>query len=55
MRRGLAPDAASSAETPVFMRVRRTAPKSTFNLPKSFVNGNLPVFSGNLLVFVDFH
>jgi hypothetical protein len=41
-------------ETPVFMRVRRTAPCFTFNLPERFVNGNSSVFSDIYRVFVDF-
>jgi hypothetical protein len=42
-------------QTPVFMRVRRTAPSSTFNFPASFVNVKLPVFRHISRQFVDFY
>jgi hypothetical protein len=33
-------------ESPVFMRVERTAPQFTFNPGRAFVNDNLTVFFG---------
>jgi hypothetical protein len=42
-------------QTPVFMRVRRTAPSSTFNFPERFVNGKPPVFLHICRQFVDFY
>jgi len=48
------PATAIADKTPVFMRVRRTAPSSTFNFPASFVNDKPPEFFEILRVFVDF-
>lgn len=37
------PEALRGGQSPVFMRVRRTAPMFTFNLPERFVNVKSPI------------
>jgi hypothetical protein len=37
------PEALRGRQSPVFMRVRRTAPMFTFNLPERFVNDKSPI------------